>query len=178
MRRWTPGPLTIRVRLGVAMAVALLPVLLLGAAQSAIAFHKEGVQRRAELVAAADRSVANARARLDSAIVVLQTVTPGTVGVHCAPTLRALMTRMPGVLNMARLNRYGRVACAADSVMGDSSRRQDRWFQRLAAGEQAVLDAAPHNGYVNQPALLVATRAQDEQADFDGALVAFFSLSN
>jgi two-component sensor histidine kinase len=160
------------------MAIALLPVLLLGAAQSVIAFNKEGVERRASLVAAADRSVEGARARLDSAIVVLQTVTPGTVGVRCAPTLRSLMTRMPGVLNMARLDRLGRVSCAADNVMGDSSRRQAPWFRRLAAGEPAVLDAAPQSGYVSQPALLVATRAQDERGDFDGALVAFFSLAN
>jgi two-component sensor histidine kinase len=160
------------------MAIALLPVLLLGAAQSAIAFNKEGVERRSNLIAAAERSVENARARLDSAIVVLQTVTPATVGVQCAPTLRTLMPRMPGVLNMVRLDRYGRVACAADSVLGDGqSRAAAPWFQRLKAGVPAVLDAAPAQGYVGQPALLVATRAEEGRA-FDGALVAFFGLTN
>ena len=170
--------MTIRLRLGVAMAIALLPVLLLGAAQSAISFNKEGQERRASLVAAADRSVANARARLDSAIVVLQTVTPGTVGFQCAPRLRELMARMPGVLNMVRLDRSGRVACAANSVLGDPNRSRARWFQQLQAGAPSVLDSASQPGFTHQPALLVATRAEDTGHAFDGALIAFFSLAN
>ena len=177
MRRWVAGPLSIRVRLGVAMAIALLPVLMLGAAQSAISFYKEGHERRASLSAAAERSVAAARARLDGAIVVLETVTPDTVGVECAPRLRELMARTPGVLNMVRLDRYGRVACAADSVTGDR-RALAPWFARLASGERSVMDAAPMAGFASQPALLVATRADDAQGRFQGALAAFIALSS
>jgi two-component sensor histidine kinase len=159
------------------MAIALLPVLLLGAAQSVISFNKEASERRAGLLAAAQRSVENARARLDSAIVVLQTVTPETVGVNCAPRLRELMGRLPGVINMVRLDRHGRVACAADSVTGDASRSEAPWFKRLAAGAPAVTDAGSQPGYVHQPALLIATRAEDAAHAFDGALVAFVGLS-
>ena len=49
---------TIRVRLTAALAAALLPVLLLGIAQSAIAFHREGLTLRQNLVFAAERSAA------------------------------------------------------------------------------------------------------------------------
>ncbi len=133
MKLRAPGPLSIRVRLGVAIAIALLPVLLLGLAQSTIAFHKESQERRASLTAAADRSVAAARARLDSAIVVLETVSPETVGLQCAPRLRELMARTPGMLNMVRLDRDGRVVCAADSVRGGAGADQPSWFRRLAA---------------------------------------------
>jgi two-component sensor histidine kinase len=170
--------MTIRVRLGVATAIALLPVLLLGAAQSTIAFHKEGQERRASLAAAGERSIAATRARLDSAIVVLQTISPETVGVQCAPRLRELMNRTPGVLNMVRLDRLGRVDCAAASVTGDRSRAQASWFRRLAAGERSVMDAAPTSGYVSEPALLVATRTEDAQGRFDGALAAFIALQS
>ncbi len=178
MKRWTPGPLTIRVRLGVAMAIALLPVLLLGAAQSVISFNKEGVERRANLAAAAERTVANIRARLDSAVVVLETVTPGTVGVQCAPRLGELMQRMPGVGNLVRLDRLGRVACAADSVLGDRAARSSvDWFQRLKAGAPSVMEPISDGGYARQPAILVATRAESGAGEFDGALAAVFNLS-
>ena len=160
------------------MAIALLPVLLLGVAQSTISFHKEGQERRASLMAAADRSVAAARGRLDGAIVVLETVTPETVGVECAPRLRELMARSPGMLNMVRLDRAGRVACAADSVMGDAGGARASWFKRLASGERSVMEAAPPSGYVGQPALLVATQAIGPKGEFEGALAAFIALSS
>src|SRR4051794_10845046 len=109
MRPLYAGAPSIRVRLVVAMAIALLPVLLLGAAQSVIAFQKESQERRASLAAVAESSVASARARIDSVTVVLQTVTTGAVGVQCAPRLRELMAHTPGVANMVRLDRIGRV---------------------------------------------------------------------
>ncbi len=174
----SPGQPTIRVRLGVAMAIALLPVLLLGAMQSAISFYKEGQDRRASLVAATARSVSAARARLDSAVVILETVTPGTVGVQCAPRLRELMQRTPGVSNMVRLDRLGRVSCAADSVLGTSDRRRTAWFRTLEHGQPWVMEAAPQPGYSNTPSLLVAARAEDAFGGFDGALVAFIKLSS
>ncbi len=175
----SPGQPTIRVRLGVAMAVALLPVLLLGAVQSGISFYKEGQDRRASLVAATARSVSAARARLDSAAVILQTVTPGTVGVQCAPRLRELMARTPGVSNMVRLDRLGRVSCAADSVVGSrTDRRAADWFRKLQAGQPWVMEAAPQPGYSSTPALLVAARAEDALGGFDGALAAFIKLSS
>jgi two-component sensor histidine kinase len=160
------------------MAIALLPVLLLGAVQSVISFHKESEERRVALVAAADRSVSVARARIDSAKVVLQTVTPSTVGVLCAPRLRELMEGMPGVVNLVRLDHLGRVACAADSVFGDRSRGYATWFQRLRGGAPSVMEAAPLGGYTNVPALLVAARADDGAGSFDGALAAFIALSS
>ncbi len=160
------------------MAIALLPVLLLGAMQSAISFYKEGQDRRANLVAATARSVSAARARLDSAVVILEAVTPGTVGVQCAPRLRELMQRTPGVSNMVRLDRLGRVSCAADSVLGTSDRRRTAWFRKLERGQPWVMEAAPQPGFATTPSLLVAARAEDALGGFDGALVAFIKLSS
>ncbi|MFL6743263.1 MAG: hypothetical protein ACJ8E3_04800, partial [Sphingomicrobium sp.] len=55
---------TIRVRLTAALALALLPVLLLGVLQSAIAFNRENASLKVNLGSAAQRSAAAARARL------------------------------------------------------------------------------------------------------------------
>ncbi|HEX4096825.1 MAG TPA: sensor histidine kinase, partial [Caulobacteraceae bacterium] len=178
MKLRSPGPLSIRVRLGVAIAIALLPVLLLGVAQSTISFHKEGQERRDSLIAAADRSVAAARARLDGAVVVLETVTPETAGAQCAPRLRDLMARSPGMLNMVRLDRYGQVVCAANPVVDDAHRAEASWFRRLQSGETSVMEAAPPSGFVSQPALLVATQATGPKGEFDGGLAGFIALSS
>ena len=72
------GPLTtIRVRLGVAMAAALLPVLILGASQSILSFRQDAEDRQASLEAAAQRSAARTRASMESAAVLLVTLAPG-----------------------------------------------------------------------------------------------------
>jgi two-component sensor histidine kinase len=159
------------------MAIALLPVLLLGVAQSTISFHKEGQERRASLMAAADRSVGAERARLDGDIVVLETVTPETVGAQCAPRLRELMARIPGMLNMVRLDSAGQATCAAIDVPGQAHAAGTTWFRRLASGERSVMEAAPPSGYVGQPALLLATRAIGPGGEFEGALAAFVAVS-
>ena len=57
---------TIRVRLTAALAAALLPVLILGALQSTLAFKREGEARRESLAAAAERSASTARARMEA----------------------------------------------------------------------------------------------------------------
>ena len=57
-------PATIRLRLGLALAFALLPVLILGVVQAGLAFQRQGQVERVELTAAAQRSGAIARARI------------------------------------------------------------------------------------------------------------------
>ena len=76
---WTA---TIRVRLGLALAVALLPVLFLSGLQAALAFQHQEQADRLSLTAAAQRSAATARARIESAEVLLQTLAPGSVGLY------------------------------------------------------------------------------------------------
>ncbi len=52
------------------------------------------------------------------------------------------------------------MSCAAESVMGNSSRRQANWFRRLEQGQPWVMEAAPQPGYsTTTPSLLVAARA-------------------
>ena len=63
---------TIRVRLAAALAAALLPVLILGVIQSAIAFNRERVTLRENLGFAAERSAAaTARSRMEGSGILL-----------------------------------------------------------------------------------------------------------
>src|SRR5438128_469985 len=110
---------TIRVRLTVALALSLLPVLILGALQSAIGFEREGRELRQNLGFAAERSAATARARMEGADVLLETLAPGAVGFQCAQRLAQVTARVPGYLNLIRFDRQGRLVCAAADVPPD-----------------------------------------------------------
>jgi two-component sensor histidine kinase len=169
---------TIRVRLTAALAAALLPVLILGVLQSAIAFQREGVDLRNDLAAASERSAATARARMEAADILLETLAPGSVGFQCAQRLAEVTRRIPGYLNLIRFDRRGRVACAANDVPVDPTRLNRAWFQRLAAGDNLVITRDPGASYSLKPALLAAVPAHDARVGFDGALVAVISLES
>ncbi|HEY2356958.1 MAG TPA: sensor histidine kinase, partial [Phenylobacterium sp.] len=130
---------TIRVRLTAALAAALLPVLVLGVAQSAIAFNRERITLRENLGFAAERSAATARTRMEGAGILLQTLAPASVGYQCADRLADVARRTPGYANLVRFDRRGRVACAAGDVPNDPQRAQRPWFQRLARGDKLVI---------------------------------------
>ena len=178
MKPWAGGAQTIRFRLGVAIALALIPVLLLGAVQSAVAFQKSAQERKISLAAAAERSVAFTRAQLESATVVLRAMTPGTANGPCAARLGELMVRTPGLTNLIRLDRSGRVGCSATGAPGQASLSAAGWFERLRLGQPSSLDATVPPGYAPIPSLLVAARAEDSDGQFDGALAGLISLAS
>jgi two-component sensor histidine kinase len=169
---------TIRVRLTAALAAALLPVLVLGVLQSGIAFRREGIQLREGLAAASERSAATARARMEAADILLETLAPGSVGFNCAQRLAEVTARIPGYSNLIRFDRRGRVACAAGNVPADPIRATRPWFQSLAAGDSLVITREPGASYANVPALLAAVPATDSRVGFDGGLVAVISLES
>ena len=169
---------TIRVRLIAAMAAALLPVLILGAIQTALAFNREAELLRDSLASAAQRSAADARARMESADILLETLAPGSVGFSCAQRLRQVVDRIPGYDNLIRFDRTGRVACAAGTVPADRARAERGWFRQLQDADDIVITRDPGAIYSDKPALLAAAPARTASGRFDGALVAVVALSS
>ena len=161
------------------MAVALLPVLLLGAGQSLLAFQREAADRQAVLQSAAQRSAATARARMEAAGVLLETLGPGAIGLDCSRRLTDIRQRLPGYANLIRFDRIGRVACSAESVPADVARRDRDWFRRLQAGETMVVTLDPGVVYAPEPSLFTATRSWDPQTGFNvlAAVIPLSSLS-
>jgi two-component sensor histidine kinase len=168
---------TIRVRLAAALAVALLPVLILGGLQSALAFHRENLTLKQNLAAAAQHSAEVARARLQSADILLQTLAPTSIGFQCAYRLAQVAERIPGYANLIRFDRQGRVACAAADVPGDPERANRAWFRELAAGQDVVVTRETGQPYAREPSVLAAIRAVDLRGGFDGAFAAVIPLS-
>jgi two-component sensor histidine kinase len=165
--------LTIRFRLGLAIALALLPVLALGVLQAVTDFQHDAAFRRTSLTQAAGRSATVARDRIQGAIALLQTLTPQAVGAECTPRLASILSELSGYRNLVRLDDLGRVQCAGRTVSGNLSRAQQPWFQALKQGAPIFLARSLR---AQSPALLAAVRVNRPNGAFEGAIVAILDL--
>ena len=171
----------IRFRLGMAMAVALAPIIVLGAIQTSTTFREQAADRQSDLQLAAERSAATAKARLDSTVVLLEALRPDIMGAACEPRLNALVQRLDGLTSLNRLGATGQRICGSridpaqrDWTAGASS---TAWFARLKAGEPVVLARGPTQP--GQPtSLITAIRLERPMGGFDGAFVAVIPLSS
>lgn len=168
--------MTIRFRLALAVALALTPVLALGAYQSLAEFRRDAREQSTLLNMAAMRSAAGARARLLSAAALLDTLSPQTIGLECAPRLASLLDRVEGYENVVRFDAQGRVMCSAATVRADPNRRASGWFKELEKGATSAAAPAPAGLYGPSAGVLTAMRASRPDGGFDGALVSVVKL--
>jgi len=172
----------IRFRLGLWLAIALLPLLILGGFQAQSAFRAQDAERRSDLQLAAERTAANAKARLDSAGILLMALRPEALEVFCEPRLSDLVNRLEDLDGLVRLTANGTTACASDKLGASppawlAQARRTPWFERLRAGEGTVLARAP--AVAGQPpGLIVAIRLERPLGRFDGAMVALIPLAS
>ncbi|MBN9318101.1 MAG: sensor histidine kinase, partial [Caulobacterales bacterium] len=169
---------TIRVRLAAVLAVALLPVLAIGAAQSVWAFRNDANARRETLRQAALSAATTTHARVEAAGVLLQTLGPRATGLECASRLAEIARRLPGYENLIRFDRNGRMVCASATVPPDAVRATRPWFSALAAGDHLTASGSPGVVYASEPSLIAAVRAEDAEGRFDGAFAAVMSLAS
>jgi len=172
----------IRFRLGWAMAIALLPILVLGAFQTQSAFRAQDIERRSDLQLAAERTAANAKSHLDSTGVLLQALRPEALEVFCEPRLTDLVERLEDLDGLARLTSTGATVCASRGLSQASplwlaQAPASPWFLRLRAGESMVLARAPTVAG-RSPGLIVAIRLERPLGAFDGAMVALLPLTS
>lgn len=169
---------TIRFRLGLAVAIALSPILVLGIFQAGLNFTHDADARRGSLVEAAQRSAAATRAKMQAAAAVLETLTPETVGFACAPRLASLLQHLQGYDNFIRFNAQGKVQCAAAAVRAESDIQDSQWFSRLKGGDALAVVTSPSHVYSEHPAVLAAMRSSGSNGGFAGALVALISVDS
>ncbi|MDI1280492.1 MAG: two-component sensor histidine kinase [Brevundimonas sp.] len=171
----------IRFRIGLAMALALLPILLLAAIQTQSNFRDQAEARRSGLQLAAERSAAGAKSRLDSTAVLLQALRPESLQFFCEPRLSALVDRLESLDGLARISATGQQVCASSSAPSSADRdvavRGSDWFARLRGGESMVLARAPVSTG-SQPNLIVAIRLERPMGTFDGAMIALIPLAS
>ncbi len=166
----------IRFRLGMAMALALLPILVLGAVQAQSDFREQSADRRSDLQLAAARSAVTAKANIDAAGVLLEVLSPESLGLYCGPRLSSLVARLDGYEALYRFSPTGVAVCrSGPQSVAVPSARDSPWFQRLRDGEELVL-ARASAGRSDQPALIAAVRSERPMGTFDGAMMAVIPL--
>ncbi|MGH7020890.1 MAG: sensor histidine kinase [Brevundimonas sp.] len=167
--------------MGLAMAAALLPILGLSAVQTQAEFRRQAEDRRIDLQLAAERSAADAKARIESTVVLLQALSPeAAAGFYCEPRLTALVSRLDAISALQRFSATGETVCAsrpgegpsADLTVASDVRRQD-WYQRLRNGEDVVMARAPDT----PGSLIVAVRSERPLGAFQGAIAAVIPLT-
>ena len=168
----------IRVRLALALVLALAPVLIISVVQSVIAAQRDTTEHRVELASAAERTAATARGKISGAEVLLQTLSQGSLGAQCAPRLADVRKRIPGYDNLIRFDAAGQVACAAGGVPADPDRRLKPWFAALASGQATTQTSQAGESYAGQPAILVSARTVDEEGHFNGVLTAVIDVAS
>ena len=172
----------IRFRLGFWLAIALLPLLILGGLQAEAAFRSQDADRRADLQRAAERSATAARARLDTTGIVLLALMPEAREISCSPRLNALVSRLEDLDGLGRLTATGALTCASERLAAAppawlKQAGASDWFGRLQAGEDTVLARAP--AVAGQlPQVIVAVRVERPLGRFDGAMVALIPLTS
>ncbi|HWQ85156.1 sensor histidine kinase [Brevundimonas sp.] len=164
------------------MALALLPILVLGAFQAQSAFRAQDAERRSDLQLAAERTAANAKSHLDSTGVLLQALRPEALDVFCEPRLTDLVERLENLDGLARLTATGVTACASRGLSRAlptwlAQAPASPWFLRLRSGEGMVLARAPVVAG-RSPGLIVAIRLERPLGAFDGAMVALIPLTS
>lgn len=172
----------IRFRLGLWLAIALLPLLILGGFQTQSAFRTQDAGRRSDLQLAAARSAADARAQLNSTAILLLALGPEALETFCRPRLSDLVSRLEDLDGLGQLTATGAVACASDGMVAThpawlTQARSSPWFERLRGGETTVMARAPATTG-QPPGLIVAIRLERPPGRFDGAMVALIPLSS
>jgi two-component sensor histidine kinase len=178
MQRLAAALTTIRFRLGAALALALLPVLFLGVIQVSVAYQKDAEAQRTNLALAAARSAAVARARMESASVLLETLAPQSIGPACGERLAEISHRLGGYENLIRFDRSAAVTCSAAPVPADPARAASDWFTRFAGGEPSLAVRAPDALSPGVPALLAGEDVTSSEGDFEGVVAAVISLQS
>ena len=171
----------IRFRLGVAMAFALLPVIALSIVQMQTGFRKQAEDRAQSLQLAASRASLSAKARLDSTVVLLDALTPETLGPYCGPRLTALVQRLDGYIALYRMSATGEIVCSSRAPLTTTTSaavRARAWFQRVRAGEHSVIARAASTRPADAPAVIVAVRAERPMGRFDGVMTASIPLES
>ncbi|WP_348637144.1 sensor histidine kinase [Brevundimonas sp. NIBR11] len=175
----TPRVQGIRFRLGLAMAIALLPILLLGAFQAQVEFRRQAEDRRADLQFAAERTAEAARFRLDAAAVLLSALAPEASAPICGPRLADLVQRLDDYGALYRIGAGGQSVCDSrpTAQVGSGSVFADEpWFQRLKSGEDVAL-ARASGDLTDTPALVIGVRWERPRGVFAGAMAAVLPLS-
>jgi len=168
----------IRSRLGMAMALALIPFILLGLAQARGEYQRQTNDLKADLQLAAQRSANSAENLLGRTETLLSVLGPEATGQYCSTRLNLLAQRMPDIVALYRLDADGTPLCSsnnnASEFLGEAG--SSSWFKQIRDGHNYI--PARLLNAEGQAFIIQAYRVERPAAGFEGAMVAVIALSS
>lgn len=167
----------IRARLGLAMALALLPFMMLGLIQVRSEYQQQITDLQADLRIAAENSVREAQATFDRVSVLLGILAPEGKSFDCNARLTGIARAVDDVEDLYRFDTGGAPLCASDPDVSARFAGIDDtwWFRSLARGDTSRIIALDGPGEDRK--LILAQRATRPLGGFDGVLVATIPAS-
>jgi len=167
----------IRARLGLAMAVALLPFMVLGLFQVRSEYQQQISNLQVDLRLAAENSVRDAESTFDRVSVLLGILAPEGKSFDCNARLNGIARAVDDVQDLYRFGADGSTLCSSESggawVVEDI--KDSWWFKSLEKGETNRIIAL--DGVGPQSRLVLAQRATRPLGGFDGVLIATIPTS-
>ncbi len=168
----------IRARLGLAMALALLPFILLGLAQARGEYQRQSADLRADLQLAAQQSVSNATGLLGRTDTMLMVLGPEATSSYCSARLSILAQRLDDIQALYRIDQSGKIVCQSDDrghdLLGDPA--QSPWFRQLHDINADVPERIQQAR--GEPFVIQAQRVTRPLGGFDGVMVAVLHLDD
>lgn len=167
----------IRARLGMAMAVALMPFILLGLAQARSEYQRQTLDLKTHLQLAAARSATDAGATLRRIDTMLMILAPETTDTYCSTRLKILSDRTDDIEALYRIDADGRPLCASDDKINLrlSTIIGSAWFEDMRQQTQdhtvRLLDTSEGSNAVQ------AYRVSGANGEFEGLMLAVFPVS-
>ncbi|WP_242912406.1 sensor histidine kinase [Brevundimonas pishanensis] len=186
LRRWLGGTSDtrrrkriegIRARLGLAMAVALLPFILLGLIQVRGEYLQQIEALQTDLQTSAENSVRDAESTFDRVSVLLGLIAPEGKSFDCNGRFSGIVRAIDDVKDLYRFDTAGRTVCASNTQSAEPFAQVTErwWFRSLARGESHRVVALDGEGENSR--LILAQRATRPLGGFDGVLVATIPTS-
>lgn len=172
----------IRARLGLAMALSLLPFLLLGLAQVRGEYQSQTESLKTDLQLAALRSANHAAGVLSRTDAMLYALSPESIGPYCSTRLEILAGRMSDVTAFYRVDADGRPLCASDADMADALGpvTGSGWFEKLKSSDTSAssyLVHRPESRHVIQAERIMVPVDESGAETFVGAMIAIIPLA-
>lgn len=159
---------TLRSRLLLALAIALMPVFVLGLVQAWVDARESMNQRRDELISAADRAIDGLEQNLARAEGYLHVLSDEIQLGRCKPVYRKLENEVLGLRNVVYFDQDGEAVCTYNGEPGFKI-SNDYWIDRMESGEYRIRTGAFIAPYGKEFLFGLLERVDDQSGEFAGS---------
>lgn len=160
---------SLRLRLLLALTIALMPIFFLGLFQAWIDARQNLEQRRIELISAADSAIDRLEQRLSRAEGYLHLLSETISSGECQKVMETLRNDIPGLYNVVYFNAEGTAVCTVHGDPGFSI-TNPVWHERMRSGEERIRTGSFLAPFKSGFLFGLLERVENAEGQFEGAV--------